>query len=253
MKLSKTLGIATTAALVAAVAGAMNSISTTGDTVGKVTGKVVFEGERPKAKALTISGEQSKGCCPEGVQMDTMDHGLLIGEKGGIANAVITIEIKGKQAEVPAKAFDLDQSKCRFEPHVIVVPVGAKVNYLNSDDVSHNIHTYAVKNDGLNKTVSGHTNVEQKFEKAETVKVTCDIHPWMASYIVVTDASAWATTGADGSFAIEGLAPGDYKFNVWHETLGKGKGTATIKEDGTSEAVEIKMGVKKKKGGKRRR
>ena len=77
------------------------------------------------------------------------------------------------------------------------------MNYLNSDDVSHNIHTYAVKNDGLNKTVSGHTNVEQKFEKAETVKVTCDIHPWMASYIVVTDASAWATTGADGSFAIE--------------------------------------------------
>lgn len=256
MKLSKTLGIATTAALVVAAAGAMNSTVSSGsmgDTVGNITGKVVFDGERPKPKPLTITGEQSKGCCPEGVQMDTTDHGLLIDEEGGIANAVITIKIKDKSPEVPEKAFELDQSKCRFDPHVMVIPVGSKVSYLNSDTLSHNIHTYAIKNDGLNKTVTGGTSAEQTFKKAETVKVTCDIHPWMSSFIVVTDASDWAKTGADGTFTIEGLPPGDYKFSIWHETLGKAKGTATINADGTSEAVEIKMGKKKKKGRKRPR
>lgn len=253
MKLSKTLGIATTAALAAAAAAAMNTTVYTGDTVGKITGKIVFEGERPKPKSLTISGEQSKGCCPEGVQMDTTNYGLLLDENGGIANAVITITIKDKAPEVPDKAFELDQSGCRFSPHVMVIPVGGTLRYLNSDGLSHNIHTYAIKNDGLNKTVTGGTSVDQTFEKAETVKVTCDIHPWMSSYVVVTNASVWATTLADGTFTIDGLAPGEYKFNVWHETLGKTKGTVTINEDGTSEAVEIKMGSKKKRGGKRRR
>ena len=74
-----------------------------------------------------------------------------------------------------------------------------------------------------------------------------------ALLLAVADTNYAALTGADGSFTIDGLRPGEYKIKVWHEKLGKGKGTVTVKEDGTSERVEIKMGDSKKKGGGRRR
>ena len=74
----------------------------------------------------------------------------------------------------------------------------------------------------------------------------------MLSYAYVTDATHWALTGEDGMFTIEGVPAGEYKLEIWHESLGKAKGTATVAADGSSEAVEIKMGAKKK-GGRRRR
>ena len=47
--------------------------------------------------------------------------------------------------------------------------------------------------------------------------------------------------------------PGKYNIEIWHETLGRAKASVTIAEDGTSEAVEVKMSEKKKGGGRRRR
>jgi plastocyanin len=255
MKLLTTIGILSSTIALAAITSGMasNEAAPAKNTVtGSVTGKVVFDGKPAAAKPLTIGAEQSVGCCPEGVDMDTTDRSLMVGADGGIANVVVTIEIDGMKAEIPGEALKLDQSKCHFEPHILVVPVGGKVAYLNSDTVSHNIHTYGKKNDGINKTVSGGTSVEQELGKAEAIKVACDIHPWMSSYIVVTDASVWATTKADGSFEIAGLAPGDYKIKLWHEKLGKGSAEATVGADGASAPIEVKMGDKKKKKKKRR-
>lgn len=251
MKPLETIGFAATALLLAASA-ATAAPGTPASAAGTIKGKVVFDGEVPEKKPLAISDEQSKGCCEGADCMDDEDPSLLVSPDGGVANVVITIEIDGKKAEVPAEPIELDQKGCRFTPHVVVVPQGAKVSYLNSDEVSHNIHTYAVKNEGLNKTVAAGTDLVQTFDKAEQVKVTCDIHPWMTSYIVVTDASVWAVTGADGSFEIGGLEPGEYELEVWHETLGKAKADATVKPDGSADAVEISLGESKKKGGRRR-
>ena len=56
-----------------------------------------------------------------------------------------------------------------------------------------------------------------------------------------------APTKVDRSFELPGLPPGEYKLEVWHEKLGKEKGTAIVKDDGSSEMVEIKLGESKKK------
>lgn len=250
MKPLETLALAISALLFATSAATIPSRAST-PVAGTIKGKVVFEGDVPEKKPLSISDEQSKGCCEGKDCMDDADLSLVVAEDGGVANVVVTIEIDGKKAEMPDEPLELDQKGCRFHPHIAVIPEGGKVTYLNSDGVSHNIHTYAVKNEGLNKTVSAGTDLVQSFDKAEQVKVTCDIHPWMTSYIFVTDASVWAVTGADGSFEIGGLEPGDYKLEIWHETLGKQKVEATVKPDGSSEMVEVTLGEKKKKGRRR--
>jgi len=216
-------------------------------------GKATFEGDKPETKPLDIDPEKSKGCVPEGMAMDMTDRSLLISKDGGIANVVILVTVEGAKLEVPEKPFELDQAKCHFEPHVTVLPAGAKVEYVNSDQVSHNVHTYPKKNDAMNKTIAAGSREEQVYEKTDQIEVKCDIHPWMNSYLVVTDTPYYAVTGPDGSFSIAGLPAGTHKVEYWHEKLGKGKAEITVNADGSAEPLEIKMSESQGGGGRRRR
>lgn len=213
---------------------------------GTVTGAVKFDGKAPEMKPLAITEEKAKGCCPAGATMDTTDPTLLVSKEGGIANVVITIDVPGAKVEPSTEAVSIDQKMCRFEPHVRVLPVGGKVVFLNSDEVSHNVHTYATKNDSFNKTIAPGSREEQTLAKGDKITVKCDIHGWMSAVVFVTDTPFYAVTAEDGSFSISGLKPGKYKAELWHEKLGKEKAEVVVKEDGTCDPLEIKMGEKKK-------
>lgn len=238
-----TLGVA--AALAACATFTLASKGPAPAVAGTVKGRVVFDGKMPEMKPLAITDEQAKGCCEGGKKVDATDRSLIVGKDDGLANAVVTIEVDG--AKVEPKEVHIDQKECRFEPHVMVVPVGTTVKFLNSDKIAHNVHTYASKNDSFNQTIAPGASHEQKLEKEDKVEIKCDIHPWMNSYLVVASTPYSAVTGPDGSFELPGLPPGEYKLEVWHEKLGKEKGTAIVKDDGSSEMVEIKLGESKKK------
>lgn len=214
-------------------------------------GSVAFEGEKPEVKPLVIDESKSEGCVHGGGHMDKTDRSMLIGEGGGIANVVVSVDVKGAKVEAPKDPIQMDQKSCRFEPHVMVVPVGTTVEFLNSDTISHNVHTYAGKNDSMNKIIAPNAKETQVLEKADRIEIKCDVHPWMNSWLVVADTPYTAVTGPDGSFQIPGLPAGTHKVEYWHEKLGKGKGEITVAEDGTAAKVEFKMGAAKKKGRRR--
>ena len=241
----KAFSILSVAAIAALAIGAARA-TTSAPVEGVVKGKVTFEGKKPEVKPLTITEEQAKGCCPPGKQVDSRDPTLLIGAGDGIANVVVTVEVEGAKA-TPGEPVHVDQKECTFEPHVQVAAVGGKVVFLNSDQVSHNVHTYASKNDSMNKTIAPGGKEEQTLAKGEKIEIKCDIHPWMSSWIFVTETPHYAVTKEDGSFEIKGLKPGTYKAELWHEKLGKGKGEIVVKDDGSSDMVEFKLGEKKKK------
>ena len=258
MNLIKTTGALGAVAFVAGLTMAMgdgnkDTTTKTERVAGVVTGKIVFDGKKPEVKPLKISAEQSKGCCPPDVSMNMTDRSLLIDDKGGIANVVVTLNVEGEKLEVPEAKIALDQKLCRFEPHVTVIPVGATIEFLNSDEVSHNIHTYAAKNEGENRTVGPGGTLDYKLAKGEAVKIQCDVHPWMLGWAYVTEDNRATVTSTSGEFKIENVPAGEYKINIWHEKLGKGKATVIVAEDGSSKPVEVKLGGKKKGAGRRRR
>jgi plastocyanin len=224
------------------------------DDLGSIAGKIVWEGEKPAAKPdFELKPEQMTGCKHHEGGINTKDETLLIDDKGGVANVVLTITVAGAKAAIPTEPVHFDQEGCQFKPHVAVVPVGATIRFLNSDETNHNIHTYAKKNQAMNKNVAPAGNQDQLLDKAEVIDVKCDIHPWMKGYVVVTDATHWATSAADGSFKIAGLPPGDYEISTWHEELGKGKTVAVKVEAGKEATLEHKVSAEKKAAGGRRR
>ena len=79
------------------------------------------------------------------------------------------------------------------------------------------------------------------FEIAEKVKVKCDIHGWMNSWIVVVDHPYHAITDAEGNFVIENVPPGTYTLEAWHEIPGATKRQVTIDSGQTTDlSIELK-------------
>lgn len=194
-----------------------------------VRGAITFDGKRPEPKLLTVKDSQLKGCT-HGGEVDLTDRSLLVSKTGGIANVVVTLDVEGAELVVPKEPVEMDNLSCRFEPHVAVVPEGGTVRFKNSDPTSHNIHTYSKKTSGVNKTVPAGKSVDVLLKRDETFKVTCDLHPWMMGWVVVTESPYVAVTDAEGAFEIRGVPPGEHKATLWHETLGKKSVTVVVTE-----------------------
>jgi plastocyanin len=165
---------------------------------------------------------------------------------GKLANVLVSVtDVKGGKKAEP-KDVTFDQKGCVFMPHVLIVPAGSTVNIINSDPITHNLHTFTVDNEPINKAQPKTLpKMTAKMETPETVKVQCDIHKkWMSGWWVVVDNPYNAVSGKDGSFKITDVPPGTYKVTAWHETLGKQTADVTVKA-GEDAKVNFEFQAKK--------
>src|SRR5579863_10654061 len=59
--------------------------------------------------------------------------------------SVVYVEaVAGKTFPAPAAPLQMDQKSLLFQPHLLIAPVGATVEFLNSDKVAHNIFWPAI-------------------------------------------------------------------------------------------------------------
>jgi plastocyanin len=127
----------------------------------------------------------------------------------------------GKTFPAPAKPFEMDQKSLLFQPHLLIAPVGATVEFLNSDKVAHNIFWPAINgNKKLGHNLGTWPTGEKrafKFETPGIVPLLCNVHPEMSGYIIVTPTPYYAETDASGSFKIAGVPDGAYTVTAWHE------------------------------------
>jgi plastocyanin len=210
--------------LAAAPAAAYDAMAVTDG--GSISGTITYGGTPPPAK--TIKATKDTEACGATVPDET----LVVGGDKGIKNAVVRITDikKGKKWEPKAV---VDQKKCHFQPHVTVAQAGGDVKILNSDGILHNIHTYSTANPPINVAQPKFKKeMTQKFAKPEIIKITCDAHNWMLGWLVVSDHPYVAVTDEKGTFKLTDVPPGDYKVEIWHETLGKTEKTVKVAAKG---------------------
>ena len=65
------------------------------------------------------------------------------------------------------------------------VPAGGTVDFLNSDRLLHNIHATPKLNASFNRTQPKSRTIPITFDKPEIVRINCDLHSWMAGWVVV--------------------------------------------------------------------
>lgn len=136
--------------------------------------------------------------------------------------SVVYVEaVAGKTFPVPAMPLQMDQKSLLFQPHILVAPAGATVEFLNSDKVQHNIFWPAVSgNKKLGHNLGTWPTGEKrsfKFDAPGIVPLLCNVHPEMSGYVIVTPTPFYAESDDAGNFKITNVPDGSYTLTAWHE------------------------------------
>jgi len=204
---------------------------------GDVTGKVTFDGKAPQMQRLRMDADRF---CRAAHKAPVSSEEVVVNKNGTLMNVLVYVKgVGGKHTPPKSKAL-FDQKGCIYYPHVLAVQAGQQVEILNSDNTLHNVHTLSKKNPSFNagQPIKGH-KLMKKFEKEETFRVKCDVHPWMGAFIGVFDHPYYAVTGDDGNFTIKGLPAGEYTVEAWHEKYGTKTMKVAVPKSGKA-TVEFK-------------
>ena len=193
-------------------------------TVGSISGSVKFDGAAPKPSKIDMS--QDPAC------KGTNEAETLVADKGGLANVFVYVKdgLGNRTFDVPKDPVVLDQSGCRYHPHVLGVMAGQNVQIKNDDPTTHNIHPTPKDNREWNESQAPQAApIEKSFAREEIMlPVKCNQHPWMKMYVSVVKSPFYAVTGPDGKYEIKGLPPGDYTIAFVHEKLGEQTQKVTV-------------------------
>ncbi|MBK8912646.1 MAG: hypothetical protein IPM61_15145 [Chlorobi bacterium] len=183
---------------------------------GSVAGRVLYRGSPPNLPEFEPTADQ------ESCGGAKLNQRLKIGPGGGVAEAIVYLENvpQGKpMGELRGGGTSITQVGCTYQPHVLVVPVGAAVAVRNDDELPHNVRAERDANGAmvLNRTQprSGVTDT-LRAQAPGLIAVTCDYHPWMSAYILGVQHPYYAITDSNGAFSIADVPPGTYTLRLWH-------------------------------------
>jgi hypothetical protein len=193
---------------------------------GAVVGVVTFKGTPPPPKPITPDSD------PNCDGMDLEDQPVLVHD-GKLANVLVRVqgEIAGQAKPAPDAMVVVDQNRCTYKPRVQGAVIGQPLVLMNSDSTLHNVRGMAGTKQLFNVTQPPlRTKEAMPPTDAQIIHLKCDIHPWMSAWVVMSPNTFFTTTEEDGAFTLEGLPPGTYTLEAWHETLGTRTTQVTVKE-----------------------
>jgi hypothetical protein len=151
---------------------------------------------------------------------------LVIGKNNGVGNAIVYLEgiTRGKKFSSDV-SVTLEQRKCEYLPHVVLLPLQGQLEIVNDDKILHNVHAYDTDAEmktlfNIAQPIKGQrTPVKHTPKKtAGLVLTTCDAgHPWMSAHIMCTEHPYYTVTDANGNFVLNDVPPGTYTLKLWHE------------------------------------
>lgn len=113
----------------------------------------------------------------------------------------------------------MSQHNIMFEPHVLIVPVGATVRFPNLDSVRHHVYSFSKAAKFEFKLYSRDETRSYTFTSVGAVAVGCNIHDQMSGFIRVVDTPYAAKSGGDGNVALTGVPGGKARITVWHPNM----------------------------------
>ncbi len=135
------------------------------------------------------------------------------------ANVVVYIDkVEGKVFEPSKEHAVMDQKNLEFIPHVLPVLVGTTVDFLNSDDVLHNVFSPDCPDGKFNLGTWAKGVVKSfTFNKPGVSTLLCNVHPEMEAYVVAIRTPYFAVSDKEGNYTIKDVPAGKYTLKVWHE------------------------------------
>ncbi len=202
---------------------------------GDLTGQIIYDGVPPTPPKAKITSDQQ--VCSH---HDVIEESLLVDpESKGVQNVIVflyqdkssrrpspedekEVAIHESYEALKSEPVQMDNSGCRFAPHVTLLWTARKLLVGNSDPIGHNVKIETRANGQSNDTIPSGQTLEKSFEKPEKMPaaISCSIHPWMRGWLLVRDTPYMAVSDEDGKFVIENLPAGKWRFMFWQESAG---------------------------------
>jgi plastocyanin len=144
----------------------------------------------------------------------------------------VVVWVEGPRVTPEPRKATINMTKKRFEPHLVVVPVGGSVAFPNMDPILHNAFSVSGKNRFDLQLYRKPQSRAKTFEHPGIVRVYCNIHPQMSAFVVVRDNPFWAQASRDGRFAIADVPAGTWVVKAWHSRAREISQKVTLAEEG---------------------
>jgi plastocyanin len=184
---------------------------------GRIAGKVevssALVSRRPRFRIYASAG-------PGAVPPAPTEGDDLARELGNVV--VYLVPDSARPAVIRPKPLDkatavMAQRGERFEPHVLPVVQGTRVEFPNHDDVYHNVFSLSSASAfDLGRFPKGQAK-DVIFRKPGLVQVFCHIHSDMSGIVLVLPNGLYAAPSKSGDYDIDGVPPGEYVITGWHE------------------------------------
>lgn len=130
--------------------------------------------------------------------------------------AIVYLEGGVPKAAQPLRA-SMAQKDLNFQPVLLPIQVGTRVEFPNLDDTYHNIFSYSpAKRFDLGRYGRDERPVPSEvFDVPGMVTVRCDIHEHMRAIILVLETPYFVVSDTEGRYRLEGLPAGRHVLRVW--------------------------------------
>jgi hypothetical protein len=184
---------------------------------GTIRGTVKWSGQIPDLPSMAIN-KDPKICDPESHGTRDLER-LIIGSQRGVANSVVFLKdiTMGKAMDIPPQRQFLDQKRCRYEPHILLVPTNGTLQMKSSDATLHTVHMDGAATFNLPFPFPDRV-ISREMTTAGLVNLKCNGgHTWMNAEMFVVSHPYYAVTDESGAFELTNVPPGEYEIVAWHE------------------------------------
>jgi hypothetical protein len=198
---------------------------------GTIKGRVQLNGTPPGNTVIRMAVDPM--CSKINAGKRPVQEMVVVSADGGLANVFVRLEGTFPPTPVPTTPVVIDQSGCIYSPRVVGARVGQTLQVRNSDRLLHNVHTQSTRSNSFNvgQPMAGNSYDFRLRDEEIMLRLGCDVHRWMTSYVGVVNHPYFSVSNASGSFEISGVPPGNYTITAWHEQFGTSKQTVRVRAD----------------------
>lgn len=188
---------------------------------GQLVGTVTLVGDPPPDTLVVPDSTATRACGPR-----LVDRTLV---RRGAAVAGVVVWLADVRAGKPlplARRYELRLERCALTPRALAAIAGGTLNVHGRDPLQARLR-FVRWPDGEPLLLAPLTDAgqvipdERLLAAPGVVEARGELHPWLRAWLLTFDHPYFATTTADGTFALADVPPGRYRAVAWHERLGR--------------------------------
>ncbi|UJF22368.1 methylamine utilization protein [Shewanella sp. OMA3-2] len=133
-----------------------------------------------------------------------------------ISDAVVELIPEHSMPSSAINNHEMRQQNRIFQPFVLAVQQGDKVNFPNFDRTRHHVYSFSPAKPFELKLYVGKAEEPIEFAQPGIVAIGCNIHDYMQAFIYVAQSPLYAVSDNKGHVSFNDLIPGTYNVKIWH-------------------------------------